>query len=67
MTALQLVGWVNAFQKNELNHILDSFENYDVMLYDLKENHPLAYETLKKENGGGIDMLYEEYSYAKVW
>ena len=67
MTALQLVGWVNAFQKNELNHILDSFENYDVMLYDLKENHPLAYETLKKENGGGIDMLYEEYSYAREW
>jgi len=67
MTAMQLSGWVRAFQKNELNHILDSFENYDVKLYDLKENHPLAYETLKKENGGGIDMLYEEYSYARKW
>ncbi|MBQ9252410.1 MAG: hypothetical protein IJ188_07235 [Clostridia bacterium] len=67
MTALQLTGWINDFQKNQLNYILDSFENYDVALYDIKENHPLDYETLKKNYGGGIDMLYEEYSMAKEW
>ena len=67
MTALQLTGWINDFQKNQLSYILDSFENYDVALYDIKENHPLDYETLKKNYGGGIDMLYEEYSMAKEW
>ena len=67
MTALQLTSWINDFQKNQLNYILDSFENYDVALYDIMENHPLDYETLKKNCGGGIDMLYEEYSLAKEW
>jgi len=67
MTALQLTGWINDFQNNQLNYILDSFENYDVALYDIKENHPLEYETLKKSCGGGIDMLYSEYSTAKEW
>ena len=67
MTALQLTGWINDFQKNQLNYILDSFENYDVALYDIRENHAQAYETLQATCGGGIAMLYSEYSMAKEW
>lgn len=67
MNAMQLTGWINDFQKNQLCYILDSFENYDVALYDIRESQPLAYETLKNNCGSGIDMLYEEYSYAKAW
>ncbi len=41
MNAMQLAGWIHEFQKQKLDYIMDTFENYDVELaYVLKTIRP---------------------------
>ena len=64
MTATQMKDWIEDYQNNKLAYIMDTFENYDVELYYVKETYPVTFDLLKGFSEAGIGLLYDNYSKA---
>ena len=64
MTANQMKCWIENYQNSKLAYIMDTFENYDVELYYVKDKYPVTFDLLKSFTEAGIGLLYDNYSKA---
>ena len=64
MNIQQLLGWINDFTDNRLCYVMDSFQNYDILLSDLKKDYPVKYNQMNSDPDTGIGLFYTDYHYA---
>lgn len=64
MNIQQLLGWINDFTDNRLCYVMDSFQNYDILLSDLKKDYPAKYNQMNSDPDTGIGLFYTDYHYA---